>query len=143
MTTHYPLSVPEIQEPKLSAAALTQNQWFDVLSETANTTVTTEADVVVYAIIVRQATLAEDLEIELTTNEGTEVVSQAAAVANDQYFITTDSTAHNDRNFGITTVESPWYRSFLFGSGIFGLRIRKTTANGANATQIKLVWAKY
>lgn len=126
--------VPEVQEAARSNIALTQNVWVTVLDTTRN--------VVCRSIMIYQLTANEDLEVEITDDVGIGVVAWSATHST-AYQIRRDETADNENRYNDTSADMSLYSPYLVKSRVFKVRIRKTTATGANITHCKVLYSKW
>lgn len=126
-------------------AALTQNTYYDVLNggaTVANAAAGTAlTNVRVHSISFEQKTAAEDLEVIITDDDGEHIVARAGAVANTPYLIVFNSY-DPDGAGKFASVGTFTYPAFLFETRTLKLSYRKTTANGANNTECKIIYAQ-
>ena len=93
---------------------------------------------VLYAVV--PGLNAEDIEIEITTDEGTETVTQAAVAGTDYIIYLASVNATSTLNFAANTTNFSNYSAFLLESNIVKVRVRKTTAAGANTTYCRVFY---
>lgn len=111
----------------LTQAAAVQNTWYDILATTLNARI--------YYLSVSMRTLAEDLEVQLIIDGNTYAGSQAAAVADADYYcylVAYGSTTATSLAMTQNTLTLVGLNTFLEGKSI-RVRVRKTSANGANS----------
>ena len=126
--------VPEVQANAVLNKAVVQNTWETVLDTTVN--------VRLIKFSFRMTTLAEDIEVRVTDDVGSEIIAQAAAVAGTDYSLSISllGTGSTTR-YALSTTD--YNHPFTLESRSLKVEIRKTTANGANNLQATCKYAKW
>lgn len=116
----------------INQAAPVQNTWYTVLA--AND------DVIVISAEMQVAVAAETLECEIVVDGNTLVGAQAAAVAATPYYLSLAGAVANALQ--ATIVDPLLTRAYLIEGQNIRVRIRKTTAAGANNISAIVKWAR-
>lgn len=128
--------VPLMKEPEVVQQALTQNTWY---------TVCDLSNVEIADINVVQSTANEDLELRITDDVGVSTVISWTAVAGTEYAIYryANVTGAVGARYGQGTTLFSTYGFPMVKSRVFKVEIRKTTAAGANATNVRVNYAQW
>lgn len=119
--------VPELHHV-YSNIALTQNIWVTVVDE---------SNVRFCKFNLTQATADEDVEVEITDDAGVHALYWTATAATPYSIVKNHASV---ANLYVQTVSVDDRLSFIVESRKFKLRVRKTTAAGANATNYDLTY---
>lgn len=127
------------------SGAITQNQWYDLWTGTAVSTGagSIKERVNVAGLSFEQATAGETIELRIIADEVDETISQVA-VAGTNYYVYVVTDPDVTTVFKLTTTDFKTYMSFImFSARNLQIMYRKTTANGANATTVKVIYSQY
>lgn len=129
----YTKSIPTLQAKVEQTRIAVQNTWYTILSTTANVTI--------YSLAFRMDTANEDIEVELTI-DGNTFTASITAVANTTYviYLLANPIASSAIFYAIDTQAYAIYRAYLTKGRSIQVRIRKTTAAGANALRNAMVY---
>lgn len=127
---------PKVQDVAVYNDVAVQNVWNTVLDiDTAG---------ILFMLTFRMETLAEDIEFEVTVDGKTATATQAAAVAGTTYYVYVRGLCGTGDWIATatTTVTLAAMAPLPFSESLL-VRVRKTTAGGANTLRAGVAYSRY